>query len=236
VEKETNRKSLVGVVYQERDWEIIRWLLEMRFSSINVIQERFVAGNSKDSAGARKRVSKLVKHGLIRPTIGFDGTTRSYYLTTKKGFELLKRQRPSELFPSPLSEISAHTFEHDRRIIVCRLLLEKQGRATNWQSERYLKFWLAARSMELSRDSMPDGIFENRHGINTAFELEYSPKTLVRYTEKIQRLMEQMQSPNALFKMCLIVVSTEFGHRVLTNLTKPYGNVFQIHKWENFVS
>lgn len=223
------------MIIQKRDLEILKWGLEMRFMDIEMVHRSFFDGDNPSMSTARNRIRVLKNEGYLKKVLGFDGSTKSYYLVTRKSFNFLKINYPDELLVSPLKKFSAHSFEHDRRVSLCRIELEKSGRAKNWQSERRLKAEFAKRSIKIARDHMPDAIFESKIGMKCAFELEISPKTHKRYQEKIDKFTEIIDQKDSLFGLCLFVVETDFSFRKLNELTKPYGNRFRIQKYGEII-
>jgi hypothetical protein len=224
------------VSLQERDFLILKWILEMRFSNLEMVNDGFFSESSPSMATARSRIKKLLDDGYLKKVNGYDQTTKAYYVSTKKSYKTLLEKNPDKIIPSPVKEISVQTFEHDKRVLECRLILEKQGRATHWISERGLKAILAERSQKIDKEFLPDAIFTSSIGLRCAFEFELSPKTSKRYFHKVERFKEVMEEKEGLFSLCLFVVSSEFTYKTLKQLTEPYGNRFKVQRYGELVS
>jgi hypothetical protein len=223
------------VSLQERDFLILKWILEMRFSNLEMVNEGFFSDKSVSMATARSRISQLVQGNYLLKTQGYDSTTKAYYLATKKAHKVLETRDLDGVLVKPIKALSVHSFEHDRCVSLIRIKLEQEGRAKKWKSERVLKAELAMRSIKISREIMPDAIFESRIGHKCAFELELSPKSLKRYYQKVERFSEIMEEKDGLFKLCLFVTCNEFTFKTLTELTKPYGNKFRVQKFGEII-
>lgn len=208
----------------------------MRFSNLELVNEGFFSDSSPSMATARSRIKKLLDEGYLKKVNGYDQTTKAYYIGTKKSYRTLLEKSPDKILPAPIKEISVQTFEHDRRVSECRLILEKQGRATNWISERGLKAIMAERSQKINKEFLPDAIFTTSIGNPCAFEFELSPKTSKRYFHKVERFREVMEEEKGLFSLCLFVVSSEFTYKTLKQLTEPYGNRFKVQRYGELVS
>ena len=228
--KEKKRVDHGRVRLQKRDYEIFKFLLDMKFSDIEGLHEKFFKDQSMSSphlGGARTRVLSLYKAGYLNHRFAPNGTSRKYYMATLKAYRALVGHVDGEIVSKP-HLVSDATFSHDELVLKSRLVLEGAGRASNWRSEKLLKAEMADRSIVIEREFMPDGVFTSKHGYPCAFELELSPKTKKRYRRKILRFIDVMEDPQGLFDYCLFVVKTPFTYNTLKELTTPYGNRFQV--------
>jgi DNA-binding PadR family transcriptional regulator len=198
-----------GIWVQKRDLEVLRFCLEMKFADVESLNQVFFDAKSQDMFGARKRIQKLEAVGFLRSVSLLSGTAKKFYLTTLKGHRELLKVATSVVIPNPVSKLSVVTFEHDLGVLKSRLELQRQGRASNWRSERLLKSQVEAATGRLKRDFMPDGIFTSKHGKVCAFEYENKPKSEKQLREKVFRLNALMTEKDPVFEACLFIASTE---------------------------
>ena len=239
LEGEAKRQKQIKLT--NRDLEVLEFCLEMKFSDLKSIHQKFFfhlqSGNrSKSDWWARERLGILKRHGYLNSKrISFSGS--SYYLATDLAHMALSSLRPSRSFVRPLAEIDVRTFEHDRRVIEARLVLESLGRANNWCSERRLKSESSLTS-GLPRMYQPDAIYQNKLGELMAFELELSVKTKDRYEDKIRKYVDVIRkaetgSPG--FLGVLFVVCSYHSFNILNELTRRFEGKFKIEKYNELI-
>lgn len=240
--EEVKKQKQINIQLTNRDLEILEFCLEMKFSDLKSIHQKFFfhlqSGNrSKSDWWARERLGILKRHGYLNSKrISFSGA--SYYLATDLAHTALSSLRPSRSFVRPLTEIDVRTFEHDRRVIEARLVLESLGRASNWCSERRLKSESALAS-GLPRMYQPDAIYKNKLGEPTAFELELSVKTKDRYEDKIRKYVDVIRKTevgNPGFLGVLFVVCSEHSFNILNELTRRFEGKFKIEKYNELIN
>ncbi len=216
----------------KRDLEILEFVLEMKFSDLKTIHQKFftVTKSGHKSVSdwwARERVGLLKKHGfLTAKRISFSGT--SYFLATQLAQMALSNMCEGRSFVQPLDEIDIRTFEHDRLVIEARCALERLGRATKWYSERRLKSEQYL-TLGLARRYQPDAIYVNKLNEPVAFELEIAPKTIDRYEEKIRKYLEIIRSKKG-FRAVLFVTKNDSVFNTLSELTRRYQGEFKVEK------
>jgi hypothetical protein len=219
------------LVIQDRDIEIFRFCLEMKFADIESINKK-VFSNDFEMFSTRKRVQKLEMAGFLKSVSLLPGTTKKFYVTTSKGYNEVKKNASTLDTPKPPAKISTITFEHDLGVLKSRLLLEKQGRAFDWRSERLIKVQAEVKTGRISRDFMPDAIFKSKHGKTCAFEFENKPKTEVQLKEKIYRLNALMESSDPVFEACLFVSSNDNLKKKIKNITDLVSNKFVVQSFK----
>lgn len=217
-----------GIWVQKRDLEILRFCLEMKFADVESLNQVFFDAKSQDMFAARKRIQKLEAVGFLRSVSLLSGTAKKFYLTTLKGHRELLKVATSGVIPNPVSKLSVVTFEHDLGVLKSRLELEKQGRASNWRSEKLLKSQAEAVTGRLQRDFMPDGIFASKHGKVCAFEYENKPKSEKQLREKVFRLNALMTEKDPVFEACLFMASTENLKSKIKKMTDLIPNKFVV--------
>ena len=200
----------------------------MKFADVESLNEVFFDAKSQDMFAARKRIQKLEAVGFLRSVNLLSGTAKKFYLTTPKGHRELLKVATSVVIPNPVSKLSVVTFEHDLGVLKSRLELQRQGRASNWRSERLLKSQVEAATGRLKRDFMPDAIFTSKHGKVCAFEYENKPKSEKQLREKVFRLNALMTEKDPVFEACLFIASTENLKSKIKKMTDLIPNKFVV--------
>lgn len=234
----SNRKSsALGFRLTTRETELLEFVLDQKFASSDALYFRFYQGkDSKSARYALERLQLLSKHGFLRPQRVYT-ESKTYYLASPMACDLLQSLRPVRVISAPSENIDLRTFEHDKRVMLCRVHREKKGEVREWLSERRLKNeWTAANGYRLSREYMPDAIYTNRAGGRVAFELELSPKTRERHAKKVSRFLEVMRDKNGAFSRTLFVACSEPVYQMLLSLTRPYSDQFRIMRYEEIVT
>jgi len=215
-----------------REHELLEFILDQKFAGTQALYFRFYQGpGSTCPRYTQERLRLLEKGGLLK-AVRIVTERENYYLVTAQGQGLIQGRHPERLIQEPADSIDLRTFEHDRRVSLCRAVREKEGSVTEWRSERRLKQEFAHRTADyrIAREFMPDAIFTNQKGGQVAFELELSPKTRERYAKKIARFVEVMRSGASpgLFSRVLYVPCAKSIQDTLCELTRPYGELFRV--------
>jgi hypothetical protein len=215
-----------GLWLQSRDFEILRFCLEMKFADIESLNQNFFDPLSQEMFAARKRVQKLESGNFLKSISMLSGSAKKFYLTTPKGYRELSKLATSKVVPKPVTKLSVVTFEHDLGVLRSRMKFEKQGRASEWRSERLLKASTQAATQRLSRNFMPDAIFTSKQGRTCALEYENRPKSENDLREKIFRLKALMEEKDPVFEACLFIASTDHLKKRIRILTDLIPNRF----------
>lgn len=221
-----------------RDVEICKFILEMKFSTVEEIHKRFfkltLLGTT--SAGIRVAQSRLMileYRGLLVSKNYFHNK-RKIYFPTIKALKLVSTLRPASLLPFPIKNVDIRTFEHDYLLLKLRILLEERFGARDWISDKLLREFpeLCA---DLDESQIPDAIYVNPEGEKIAFELEISLKGLAKYREKIRRYVNIIrQEPGKRpFDKVYFVCAKDIVKKHLDGETKIYQQLFKIEKLEN---
>lgn len=238
---ESPKRKLFGnnkesIVLQDRDFEIFIWLLDQKFSDLETLKRKFFLKDGESLGGVRTRMQKLEANGYVHSKLLDVGSTKKYYVATKKAHKFLSQKFTFTKFPSAVKEISPVTFIHDKYVLLSRIYLEEQGRATHWKAERRLKAILSSNGQNISREFMPDGIFNNKNGELTAFELENSPKNHERYKKKIEKFYSIMNGINPPFRFCLYITTSEVTKLALKKISYPFAKHFLIQTFDELKS
>ncbi len=227
-------KNNMNFKITEREKEILRFILEMKFSSMDQIYEKFFQlDDSTSNRYAYERLHKMVKAGLLS-TQKIHTENSTFYLITKKGFRLIEQQLSEDSLVKPIKKIDIRYFDHDFYVLKCRIIREKTGNASHWMSERELKHRWSKLSGGLSKVYMPDGIYTNKTEEKVAFEFELSIKAKARYVDKVQKFAYLMKRPASPFQRALFVAYKKSVFDYLKEITKPYGNMFLVLKYSDF--
>lgn len=178
----------------KRDLDILEFILEMKFSTIEDIHSKFFKFTQQGSQSsclpwARERIANLVKSDFLKPIR--DVCRKTLYIVTQKGYLFLRNSRTDISFSRPLLSVDGRTYDHDQRVIHLRSAMETQGLATNWISERQLSEIDEVKKY-LPTEFRPDAIYIDSNGKKVAFELEITRKSKERYQQKIKRYIQVM--------------------------------------------
>ena len=180
---------------QARDYEIMRFILEQKFCSLEAIYFRFFDVRKTPSEAlpknlwtTRQRLSKLRALALIK-TEKVPSSGKAQFLLTPFGWKILTTYIQETILIRPAKSIDFSLYEHDLRITMIRALTESKGKCRGWYSEK----WLKASSIlidhqhkyHFSKDLRPDAFFINSKNEKIALELEVARKARSRIEEKI---------------------------------------------------
>ena len=191
-------KPIEVILLTSRDYEIINFVCEMKFASLEDIFEKFFkklkdGSESKSLWWARERVTELYKHGYLNRIYSFN-ERKAYYLGTKKGYYELIKGYPSVIPTRPVESINFNTFAHDKLLLSLRLKMENKSQCSKWISDRTLSQFPEL-CPSIDKSYLPDAIYTTPSGEKIAFELEISRKAKKRYKEKIQSYVKLTCSP-----------------------------------------
>ena len=199
----TNRSA--GGRLQPRDYEIMRFILDQKFCSLEAIYFRFFDTRKSQGDGlpknlwtTRQRLSKLRHLGLIK-TEKVLSSGRAHFLLTLIGHKVVASHAKDTVLIRPTKSIDFSLYEHDTRITLIRALTEAKGKASHWYSDK----WLKASPIQVgekhtyhfAKDLRPDAVFVNSKAEKIALELEVARKTRTRIEEKI-RLFDELLEEN----------------------------------------
>lgn len=219
----------------QREIELLEFVLDQKFVELHTLYLRFYKGEgSKNSRYAYRRLRLLTNHGFLRVKRIYT-KPGNIYLATSLAHTVVQNQNPERTVSLPSAEVDLRTFEHDRRVTICRAVREKNLEVKEWLSERRLKQeWTKNNGYNLSRQYMPDAIFTSRNGGRVAFELELAPKTRERYAKKVSKFLDIMTSHEGPFKRALFVACSESVFQTLLTVTRPYPE-FLVSRYEDVV-
>lgn len=236
------KTSSVNVALSDRDFEVLDFILEMKFSSFDEIYQKFFKVISSDGVEsgfwyAKKRLSQLEAAAFIKSTKAFSQSKRLFYCTDK-AFYSLQNLNPDRQFLRPSKFIDGRTVIHDYLLLRLRLVLEEKRNINSWISDRTLKSPQSIYS-DLGNLYSPDGIYELPSGEMVAFELEISLKAKSRYQEKIKRYATWIRANQAnpkSFKKVHYVVTNPTVAKHLRHFCSIYSDYFEIEMIAKYFS
>jgi len=231
-----------GILLRDRDFELLRFINDMKFAPVDALFQSFFSrtykkGPAKSNLWAKERLEHLRREGFLKKVRTFY-EMQSYYLVTEKGVNTLRGHYLQEEIPNHIEEIDARYYRHDLNILKCRVALEVEGRARDWESERrirsrvlseivakyptYRERELRKGAIEAARFLIPDGIYTNKQGERIAFEFEENIKEPERYVAKIEGFIKQIQAARPDFRRVLFVASKVNVFSILDKLIRPH--------------
>jgi hypothetical protein len=185
---------------------------------------------------AEDRLQQLEKANFLKSVRSFSEKCRFYIATPKSYFALLNRF-PHLNLVKPLPSIDIRTFYHDRLVAKARIDLEQYEKVTSWTSDRQLRCFKELAG-GLSRNQVPDGIYNLPEGRRVAFEVEIAVKAKGRYREKIQKYVQIMRAKDSknIFDQVHYICARPVVQDHLERETKIYGDLFKVESVSNFLS
>lgn len=171
----------------ELDFEIMKFLSEMKFSNYEQIREKFF--QEKTFEYPRRRLRDYKKFGLVESFPEWGGRRLNYVLS-EKGNKLILRRGYDGITRS-LSKIDLKNYEHDRILTDIRIKLENAGKIIDWYSERLIRFHSAFITSECGLRIIPDAFaYSTSLGVRVVVEFENSRKS----NERIKKLLLNYQT------------------------------------------
>lgn len=181
----------------KRDRDVIRFLLQMKFSAIEEIHQKFfrwttTGRESHSLRWARERMGLLKEFGLATTT-SVAGSTKQFFVATWKGYQFVIQDERFEGCAKPNGRIDIRTFNHDLVVTKTRLELEESAQVTNWISDIELRAGHSEFS-SLHGEYAPDAIFRTSEGSAVALEVEITTKAKDRYRKKISHYVDALRA------------------------------------------
>lgn len=197
--RKTSGTNIPKIKMRTRDIEILKFLLEMKFSTLEELHRKFFRETrdgieSTSLRWARERLALLIGAGFVKTETQI--FKKTLYLATQRSYLYLKNSFPEQEFCRPTGEIDKYTLDHDLTVLRLRLDLEGNNQVSTWTSEKYLIDNNQSYS-GFTSDFRPDGIYLSTDQKRIALELELSRKGKKRYQEKIKRYTQMLLSPHA---------------------------------------
>lgn len=182
-----------------RDMEILKFLLEMKFSSLEEIHVKFFRDTrfglkSTSLRWVRERVAALIEAGFVRAVAGI--FKKTLYVATQRSYLYLKNSFGVDKCCRPIQEIDKHTLNHDLTLVQVRLELEEKSSGLSWISEKYMMDHSQVFA-GFTSEFRPDAIYSIKGNSQIALELELARKSKKRYQEKIKRYSNLLMSSSS---------------------------------------
>ena len=184
----------------ERDFAILRFILEMKNCSSEHVWEKFFRGDDVGIKYCQNRLSRLRRGDFLLSHYTYDGPTRYYTATDKARSVVMDFFGLSENeIPAPRKDVDLRQFLHDKGLTWARIFLEKSGAISewSWSSEASIirKYFYGKSVDEMSRCVIPDAVVKvvSSTGVErlAAVEFERTQKTPEKRKEKIWGLFEK---------------------------------------------
>lgn len=115
-----------GFRLTERDLELLGFLLDQKFASLEQVYFRFFDVRAKVTDElpqnlfvTRQRLQVLRRAGLITTEKVFS-ESKSLYLLTTLGFQIFRARRPHDAFAFPAKDVDFRNYDHDTKVNDCR--------------------------------------------------------------------------------------------------------------------
>ena len=210
---ESYTKSWGGLRLQERDYELLTFMLEQKFISLDMAHLRFFSeGKSFEIPPpqklftARQRLTKLRKNGLVK-TEKVLSSAKALYLITSLGAKVLESNRGGDVAIKASKKIYFPLFDHDYMVSMIRICLELRGKCRRWYPEKWVRSFplpLTQNGHKFGPDLFPDAVFINSKDEVVALELELSRKGQSKIKEKL-RYYDELLKKGIIEKIWVVV-------------------------------
>ncbi len=239
---ETEKKVINrNVILTDRDFEILKFILEMKFSSSEEVFIKFFKitkslADAKSDLWAKKRLLQLENSNFLK-SVKVLGGLRKYYIPTLKAYFALSNFYTESKLCKPTHTIDFRTFHHDRLVLQARLTLEELRGINQFISERELKA-SGIITQHLTNQYIPDGIYLDSNNKKIALELEIAIKSKSRYRDKINKYVNVMRSEKTglIFQKAHYLCAKESLKNYLVKETRIYGDLFKIETINEFLT
>jgi hypothetical protein len=237
-------KKSAGFRLTDRDVAILGFLMDQKFASLEQIYFRFfdVRASNLDPLPpglhvTRQRIQVLMRGGLVSSQRVFS-ESKSLYLLTQFGHQVLESRRPEDVFAPATRDIDFRNYEHDTKINDCRIAIERAGKVVKWIPERRIRmngFASQHSAYKLPKEIVPDGVFISSKGERIAFEIETTHRKKSRYEAKRDGYLSVMGGDNPLIHR---VIWVGFTDKILKDLRQVNRNheEFIIDSYGHFAS
>ena len=216
-----------GLILQDRDYEILKFILEQKFSSLEAIYFRFFDARKnpedplpKNLWTTRQRLAKLRGSALIK-TEKVLSSGKAHFLLTSAGYKILSQRMSESFVIKPSQKIDFSLYEHDVRVMMIRAFLEARGKSKRWYSEKWLKatpIFIENYKYKFSKDLRPDALFINSKAERVALELEISRKGIRRIKDKVRLYEGLLREQDGFLGNSM---RPQVCHKVWVIVTKP---------------
>lgn len=228
----------------DRDYEILKYLYDQKFCSLEILYFRFFDQRENRAEAlpeklpaARQRLGILKRAGFIVAQKVYS-ESKSVYLLSKLGFKVLSERFPKLTYGPPIQKVDFRNYEHDSRVTLVRVALERSEKAIKWYPERRIRiqgFKSKEADVRLPESLIPDAVFLSSKGQRVALEVELSVRKRSRFRAKIEDYEYVMRSSKPLFHKVLFIVGLESLRKELSELISRRPN-FIIEDFSHFAN
>ncbi|GEM_PF-3993542 len=181
----------------ERDFAILRFILEMKNCSSEHVWEKFFREDDVGIKYCQNRLSRLRRGDFLLSHYTYDGPTRYYTGADKARLVVMDFFGLAENeIPAPRKDVDLRQFLHDKGLTWARIFLERSGAISewSWSSEASIirKYFYGKSVDEMSGCVIPDAVVKvvSSTGVErlAAVEFERTQKTPEKRKEKIRGL------------------------------------------------
>lgn len=226
------RRQRPGFRLTSRDYLIFRFLLDQKFSSLEILFFRFFDGRASVGEAlpsqfrvARQRLQILKRYGFIHTQYSHL-ESKALYLLSVKGYRLLQEKVGYSLYAPNVTAIDFRSFDHDMRVNLVRAALERGSKAHKWYPERRIRMQglkVQGVDRELPESLIPDAVFISSKGERVALEVEVSVRKKSRFRHKIEEYescISKYPGSEPLIHWVLFIACSDDVGKDLSELTK----------------
>lgn len=104
------KRSSESLILQERDFAIFIWLLDQKFSDLEILKKRFFDPTSESLGGVRTRIQKLLTRGYLKSQHLDVGSTKKYYLAAARAQRETQKSILTYVFRKPSAKLARSLF------------------------------------------------------------------------------------------------------------------------------
>ena len=244
---ESRQKKTSQLQLQKRDLEIMRFILEQKFASLEMIYEchfrdRSAANETpKNYWTVRQRLAKLRKNGLLK-TKKVPAESKGLFLITRLGLVTLEAETGKSYRIRESKRIDFSLYDHDSKLGMLRALLTARGKCRRWWSEKILRaepIPVVDRGRRFDKELIPDAVFINSKGERIALELEVSRKGPAKIRDKVYRYSTTHLFDGHVDKVWIITTKPAISRaykKVLADMKDRDKSRFRVDSWEKVVA
>jgi hypothetical protein len=165
---------MLNVYVTKRDVEILKFINDMKFSSVGQVHNKF--GEDKGKQYLQRRLRKFAEEGILIRYPDWGGRSFNYGVS-EDGVSLVLRHGLNTI-PLSLKKIDIKNFEHDKILLELRVRLEKLGLLSEWKSERLIRYEEDFLNFGLGNKIIADGYaYSVKREDRVVIEFEHSRKS-----------------------------------------------------------
>jgi hypothetical protein len=226
-----------------RDFEILKYLYDQKFCSLECLYFRFFDARKPNDPiplqmrVARQRLQVLKRCEFIKSQKVYS-EAKSVYLIALRGYQALCGKYPNLVYGSPVKEVDFRNYDHDKRVNLVRIALEKSGKVLAWYPERKVRlegFAVNGISRRLPETVIPDAIALTSEGKRIAVEVEASIRKKSRFRFKVDELTGAMLGDPPLIHSVLFVACSDALGKDLCEITANKKG-FRVESYSGFTN